>query len=380
MAVDPEPLGLAGANVEIPATTPQRIGRIVLALGLILLGLWILQDFLAALAWAAVFAIAFWPAYEYLLRAMPARGERITPPLLITLLVGVVFIGPVVYLAVLVAREVHIVLDLVSAARQHGFPAPGWVAELPLVGHALSEWWRDHLGDPYTAEALFGNISKTMTTWVREYGGEVAHRLTTFAFMLLILFFLFRHGTRFAAQLLRVSDRLLGVSGERVARQMILAVHGTVNGLVLVGLAEGLILGIVYALTGVPHAVLFGVATAILAVIPFGAPVIFCVAALVLFAQGSTAAAIVVIAAGFAVLFLADHLVRPFLIGGAVHLPFLWVLLGILGGIETFGILGLFLGPAVMAALISLWREATAAPATPALVLPPAGGGRRRGD
>jgi predicted PurR-regulated permease PerM len=59
------------------------------------------------------------------------------------------------------------------------------------------------------------------------------------------------------------------------------------------------------------------------------------------------------------VVFVADHFVRPFLIGGAAQLPFLWVLLGILGGIETFGLLGLFLGPVVMAALISLWRDWT---------------------
>ena len=76
-------------------------------------------------------------------------------------------------------------------------------------------------------------------------------------------------------------------------------------------------------------------------------------------AIGSTGAAIGVVAFGLVVVFIADHFVRPFLIGGAARLPFLWVLLGILGGIETFGLLGLFLGPVVMAALISLWRDWT---------------------
>ena len=65
---------------------------------------------------------------------------------------------------------------------------------------------------------------------------------------------------------------------------------------------------------------------------------------------------------GMLVLFVADHAVRPTLIGGATRLPFLWVLLGILGGVESFGLLGLFLGPAVMAVLVLLWREAAAAP------------------
>jgi predicted PurR-regulated permease PerM len=86
---------------------------------------------------------------------------------------------------------------------------------------------------------------------------------------------------------------------------------------------------------------------------------VFGAAALVLLAAGSVVPAVVVVVAGFVVTFVADHFVRPALIGGTTQLPFLWVLLGILGGVETFGLLGLFLGPAVMAALILLWREFT---------------------
>ena len=81
-------------------------------------------------------------------------------------------------------------------------------------------------------------------------------------------------------------------------------------------------------------------------------------------------------------MFIADHFVRPVLIGGAARLPFLWVLLGILGGLETFGFLGLFLGPAMMAALIALWREWTEIPAVerirPAPARRPAAGRARK--
>ena len=93
--------------------------------------------------------------------------------------------------------------------------------------------------------------------------------------------------------------------------------------------------------------------------IPFGAALAIAIAALLLVAAGSVKAAIVVAVAGFVVTFVADHFVRPALIGGTTKLPFLWVLLGILGGVETFGLLGLFVGPAVMAALVLLWREFT---------------------
>ena len=86
-------------------------------------------------------------------------------------------------------------------------------------------------------------------------------------------------------------------------------------------------------------------------------------AALVLLGSGGFGPALIVALAGFAVIFVADHFVRPKLIGGATKLPFLWVLLGILGGVESFQLLGLFLGPAIMAALMLLWRQLTTLPA-----------------
>ena len=89
-------------------------------------------------------------------------------------------------------------------------------------------------------------------------------------------------------------------------------------------------------------------------------------AALLVLAGGSTLSAALLFGIGMVIIFVADHAIRPVLIGGTTRLPFLWVLLGILGGVETFGLLGLFLGPAVMAALILLWREWTGDARTPA--------------
>ena len=89
---------------------------------------------------------------------------------------------------------------------------------------------------------------------------------------------------------------------------------------------------------------------------------VLALAALLVLATGTTVAAAVLLAAGAAVIFVADHAIRPALIGGTTRLPFIWVLLGILGGVEAFGLLGLFVGPAIMAALILLWREYTGTP------------------
>ena len=347
------------------ATSPvsQQLARFVLAAAVAAAALWVLRDFLAALAWATILAVALWPLYLPLLRLLPERSQRVIGPSLLTLATAIVVAVPLVLLGFALARESHYVVEFITMARHSGIAVPDWLPQMPLIGPSIAEWWRSNLSDPMMADALFGRISPSfLAQSARQYGGEVVHRLVIFFFTLLTLFFLFRDGRRLAEQLRELSDRLIGVRGESIARHMILAVHGTVTGLVLVGLAEGLVLGLVYVGVGLPYPGSLGAVTGVAAVIPFAAPIVFWLAGLYLFAAGNTVGAIIVIASGSVVVFIADHFIRPFLIGGAARLPFLWVLFGILGGLETFGILGLFLGPAIMAALVSLWREWTEPP------------------
>ncbi|MGU3539109.1 AI-2E family transporter [Methylobacterium sp. A54F] len=344
-----------------PGAAPsQGIARVTLVLALAALGLWILHGFLPALAWAVILAIALGPLYARVERRFPPGPHNILLPLLATLLVALVFLAPLVLLGVQAAREAHEVLGFVRSAEANGIPAPEALQHLPFGAAQATDWWNQTLGHPEAGSELVRRLDNGSVLGLsRNLGREVVHRAVLFGFSLVALFFLFRDGRAVAAQVLTACDRLFGPRGERVARQMVASVHGTVDGLVLVGLGEGVLLGIVYFFAGVPHPVLFGAFTAVAAMIPFGAPVAFGLAGLLLFANGAAVAAIVVIAAGFVVTFVADHFVRPALIGGTTQLPFLWVLLGILGGVETFGLLGLFLGPAVMAALVLLWREFT---------------------
>ena len=366
------------------ATSPSRqlVARSALATAVVAVGLWILFDFLPALAWAAVLAIALWPLYRRLLWLLPQKSDRVLGPLLVTTGIAVVIIAPLVLLGIAIGRESHVVIGLVTEARHFGLPVPGWVENLPLAGPTVAEWWRDNLSDPTMADELIGRNLRVLTESARQYGGEVAHRLALLLFTLLTLFFVFRDGGALTDRLRELSDRLIGLRGERIARQMIAAVHGTVSGLVLVGLAEGILLGIAYIIAGLPYPATFGAVTGVAAVIPFAAPVVYIVLGLYLFTVGNTVGAIIVLVWGSIVVFVADHFVRPFLIGGAARLPFLLVLLGILGGLQTMGFLGLFLGPAVMAALVALWREWTEPlPAGAAALLTPARrpAGRRGG-
>jgi predicted PurR-regulated permease PerM len=343
-----------------PSATLQRIARVVLVIAVAAVALWILHDFLPALAWAAVLAIALGPLYRRLLHLLPPRSDRVWAPLLATVIVAIVVIAPLVLLGIALASEVHVVIGFIAEARRHGVAVPGWIRDFPLVGTPLATWWQSHLSNPFMAEELFGNINlQTVTTGARQFGGELLHRLVLLLFTLLTLFFLFRDGAGLVERLRGLSDRLIGWRGERIADHMIGAVHGTVNGLVLIGLAEGVLLGIVYFIVGLPYPASVGAVTAVAAIIPFAAPVVFVVAGIYLFAIGNTLGGVVIIASGSVILFVADHFVRPGLIGGTTRMPFLLVLLGLLGGLETMGFLGLFLGPAVMAAIVALWRDWT---------------------
>ena len=337
----------------------QVAARILLSVLLLGAGLYMLSNYLRALVWAVVFAIALWPLYERTRGRLPRRladGEAL--PLLFTALVGLVFLLPFVVLVIEALREMHQLVDLGRQAEQSGIPVPDFVAHLPYGSKQVADWWNAHLAQAGWAKDAVREINTSSNRELgRNVGTNAVHRVILFGFCLLALFFLFRDGEEIVQQGVTASGKVFGPRGERVARQMTASVHGTVNGLVLVGIGEGVVLGIVYVATGVPHPILFGALTAVAAMVPFAAAVAFCIAALALLAGGSAVGAAVVVGAGFLVTFTADHFVRPKLIGGTTKLPFLWVLLGILGGVESFRLIGLFVGPAIMAALMLLWRE-----------------------
>jgi predicted PurR-regulated permease PerM len=342
-----------------PPPWPRRLGRVALAVTLFLLGLWIARDFLVALAWAVVIAIATWPLYTRWATFHSDQGRRGLAPLLFTLLTGIALLAPLALIAVEVGREGRAILEWLNRAEESGLPAPAWLVQVPLVGAQAVEWWRAHLSDPATAGDMLGSIDKnTLTAWTSSLGTQLAHRLLLVVVTFMALFFLLRDGEWLSERLLTALTRGFGHPGERLAEKMVQAVRGTVNGTVLVALGEGAVIGLGYVVAGVPQAVLFGVLTAMVAMLPFGAWLAFSVASLVLLVQGgSFLAAAGLFGFGAAVMLVGDNFVQPGLIGGAARLPFLWALIGIFGGLQTFGLIGLFLGPVVMAGILTICRE-----------------------
>jgi predicted PurR-regulated permease PerM len=334
----------------------QRKASIAVVLLLLVAGIITLKGFLPALAWAGIFAIGLWPLRDRLCARWPQHRRTLLPALL-TLAALLVFVIPVTMVAVPLIGDAHAASEWIAQAKHSGVPPPAALGELPY-GAKLTALWQTSIGHPGGLSTVVEKGAHgSLAVIGRKAAAEVVHRLVLLGFMLVGLFFLLRDGDEFAQELRIGGKRAFGQAGEDVGEQIVRSVRGTVNGLVLVGLAEGVILGVAYAALGVPHPALFGIMTAFLAMIPFGAPVAFLIAAATLLLAGNMLAAAALVVLGGIVTFVADHFFRPVLIGGATRLPFLWVLLGILGGVEAWGLVGLFVGPAIMAALVQLWGE-----------------------
>jgi predicted PurR-regulated permease PerM len=338
-------------------STPAQVRAQVALAAVIALGaLWIGAAFLPAILWGGVVTIAVEPLRRRLLACWP--GHETLVACLITLAVLLIVVVPLIIAVSRAVIEAQNVALWLADARVHGVPVPLWVANLPIGSAQLTAWWNTHLLTSADAAQQFGRIdTDLLLAQSRTLTHDIVRRVVIFAFTVVVLFFLIRDRDSVVRQLERGADRAFGDAGGRVGRQVFASVRGTVDGLVLLGLAQGIIMAVIYAFAGVPHPILLGLLSGLASIVPFGLVAILLLAVLLLVVQGLMIQAIVVGSLGFVINFGIDHFLRPGLIGGTTRLPFVWVLIGIVGGVETIGLLGLFVGPAVMAALVLLWRE-----------------------
>jgi len=335
-------------------TKARLIGGFIL----LLLGSWVLHSFLALLVWAVVLAITTWPIYQRLLASNQLHDKVTWSALLLTALIGAVILVPLAYGLSSLLEEAQSLGQILTEAKNAGIPPPDWLETIPMIGHWAKDIWSKALGNPVAAnESLHWLGTGGAFTYTKNFASQLLHRFFGFLLTLLVLFFVYQHGAKLSQSVLATNRKLFGEIGVRYAIHATEAVQATVNGLVLVSLGEGLLLGVGYALTGLSHPAMLGALTGVFAMIPFAAKLIFGSCALMLIVQGHTVAGSSLFVFGVVVILLADNYVRPRLIGDAVKLPFIWTLLGIFGGLENFGLLGLFLGPTLMAVLISIWRD-----------------------
>lgn len=331
---------------------------ILLTLGIIGLAIFIVHRFIPSMIWAAIIAVATYPLY---LRWRKLFGQHHNmAALLFTCLLGLLLLLPLSWLITLLIKELQVFITYLQMINRDGGEAPPLLQHFPLIGKELVRYWDDNISQPDSLRHFLSNVHVSLTPasyYIKQIGSNLAHRGFQLGFTILTLFFFYRDGDKLFSQITLIGEYCLGGRWFRYANRLPSALRSTVNGTIVVGLGVGILMGICYVMVDFPGPTLTGFITAFAAMIPFVVPVVFAIVAMILFAAGTTAGAIVVIVWGTVVMFVADHFIKPVMIGGAIRLPFLAVLFGILGGVETLGLLGLFAGPIVMVLFVTLWEE-----------------------
>ena len=335
---------------------------VLLTLALAVMITW---NFLRPFAFAIILAVVFYPVHGYMLRL--TRHRPGWSALLSTLAVVILFGVPGFIITTLAANEALSAAHYLSrrSAAEGGFTAFAMtLAERPLqyVGH-----WIDlsHYDVKAIVSANVQRISLDMVSFGAAVLSNLARVSIDALITFVILFFLFREGKDWTAR----AGKLIPLSEARVTklyRNISDTIIANVYGILSVGVAQGVLTGIAMRIVGMPSSLLLGLAAGFCSIIPVvGSALVWVPAAIYLLVEGAVWKGVFLLIWGTVVISSADNVVRPWVVGGRVELHPMVLLFFILGGVEAFGFLGLFLGPvvaSVLAALVVMLREELAEP------------------
>lgn len=324
------------------------------AVVLLLLGcFYVMRPFLAAILFAACVSISSWPLYQFLLRRV--KGRRTLAAAIMSVSLVLIIILPVVLLSYNMADDVGRVYDQIRAAVEDGSMAPpAWLRDIPLVGDTIDTYLRRLIGSRDELLTVAKNLLEPARHYLLGGGILLGSGVAQTSLAVFVSFFLYRDG----ATLLRVLDagmlRIIGEGAPDVSLTVSRTVRGVMFGMLGTALAQALVAVVGFLIAGVPAVFLLGIGTFLFSLIPVGPPLIWGGAAIWLFQQGSTGWAIFMVAWGLVLISGVDNVVKPMLISRGSSLPFLLVLLGVLGGVLAFGFVGIFIGPTLLAVLYGL--------------------------
>lgn len=307
----------------------------------------VLQPFIAAIAWAAILTFTTWPIYCWL------RDRLRLPPglaaLAMLLITALVILLPLALLAESGLQNAANLRRMINEVLIFGLPpAPPWVASLPIFGATVADVWNHWSAD---LESLENAIHPYMGFAAKEglhILMAVIDGVVRMGLALFIAFFFFLYGEGLARGIAGILVRIIGAQAERLLAIVGATVRGAVYGILGTALVQGLMLSLGLWASGVPNAGPLALAGTFFSLVPGGGALIWVPAAIWLLSSGSDAAGVALAAWCGIGISAADSLVRPWFIARGAHLPFILVLLGVLGGALAFGILGVFLGPVLL--------------------------------
>jgi predicted PurR-regulated permease PerM len=333
----------------------RRLITVTLLVGLVLLGFRVMEPFIIPVVWAAILAFVTWPAYERVLRA--CRGRAIIASLLLTTAVSLAVIVPIAWLALVLRFELARVWQDTQDLLAGGLQLPPAILKIPWLGEQLRELAARASQDPTVLGLELRKVADHSINQIVRLIGGIGREAAKMGLTAVSLFFVYKDGRRVSGQLADALGQVLGPYVDSYRRAIEQTVKAVVYGLVLAALVQGVLVGIGYWVAGVSAPVFLAALTTVAGLIPFAAPTIWGCVCVWLFVKGSTVAGVGLLIWGGIVMGWTDHFVRPLLISREAQIPFLVVLFGVLGGLAAFGLVGLFVGPVILAVLLAIWRE-----------------------
>ncbi|MBF0328369.1 MAG: AI-2E family transporter [Nitrospirae bacterium] len=327
---------------------------LLLLLGYLTYG--ILQPFLAPLAWAIVISIVFYPVYAYILRYLK---WPVAASLAVLLLITIVLIGPFSYTFYLLIDEARSLSESFDRGQLESVKNVLNHPTINKVTRNIGRIFNLSLADVQMQKQLTESLSKvgkTIISMIPTGIGNVMSALVNFVFMMFAVFFILKDGSSFMKKLrdyLPFSEE----NKNTLTVQVKDVVVSTIYGGVVVAIVQGIIGGITYALLGTHSPVLWGLATAISSFIPLvGTFAVWGVIAAYFFIQGTIWKGVVMIVVGVLGISMVDNVLKPIIIGSKTKMHILVIFFSVLGGINFFGLIGLIMGPLVVAVFISVLK------------------------
>jgi len=326
----------------------------VLFLGMLIgLSLWILRPFLVALVWATTIVVATWPVLIAVQTRL--RGKRSWAVIVMTSVLFILLVLPFTAAVGALVSNADVIADWAKSLNTFKLPpAPEWLAALPLIGEKVSRGW-DQLAaqgvEEWTRTAA--PYARALVKWFVAHAGSVGVVLVEVLLTVVIVAILYANGERAAEQILRFGRRLAGSRGEIAVRLAAQAIRGVALGVVVTALVQSVLGGIGLAVAGIPFAAILTAIMFIFSVAQIGAVPVLIPAVVWLYWSGSsgwgTFLLVVTVVVG-----TLDNVLRPVLIKKGANLPLLLVFSGVVGGLVAFGLIGIFVGPVILAVAYTL--------------------------
>ncbi len=344
----------------------KQIEKVVLlaVIALLIIGsIVMILPFLRAILWAMVFAVTLWPYFTKLEKALGGRTSLAA--VIPTLLLALVFFLPMVYVGYKLAGQAPVALDYAEELMEKGLgPPPSWLKELPLVGEKLGGIWQTTGQDISKLIEMVKPYINDLLGSIVSAGAGVAQIVLITVLSLILFFLVIKEGHSIRNSLERMAVRLGGEKGRKLLFVAGSTMRSVVFGILIAALIQGILAIFGLWISGVPSPVLIGAVAGVFALIPIGLIqlVLLPAAGWLIFYKGEIGWGIFLAIWSFTVIGNIDNVIRPMFISRGANVPFLVILLGVLGGLATGGIIGLFVGATLLAVVYTMLKEWLAEP------------------